>query len=297
MAEVFHVRYFAKEADKHSLPARHLAASLDGLDRIIVRFLWAIETQAPATRSPSTATVSLDVFAPQAGCIDLSLLAAVAYGFMPFVGSMQEAVRNKLCEHIVSFVMLRWGGRRAEAEDHLSKALDIIEKQNERFAEDRRHERETASADRQREREHIATLMRMQVELHKADAVKAAKPVGESCRSMKITDGEAVVEVDEATAEAVKAKEELEVSDVIEMTFQVDGIELSSKTLKVFDPDTPARRVNVHISDPAFDPLHPSENPYETAVQRRSRIKLTGKATRKADGTLKTFHAIGGQAL
>ncbi|MCS6623326.1 hypothetical protein N0B44_10415 [Roseibacterium beibuensis] len=267
------------------------------MDKIVVRFLWAIETEAQATRSPSPTTVSLDVFAPEAGCIDVSLFAGVASGFMPFVASMQEAVRAKLCEHIVSYVMLRWGGRRTEAEDHLKMALDIIENQNERFAEDRRHERETTAMDRQREREHIEALFRSQADLHKADAAKAARPVGESCRSMTITNGDTSVEVDEATAEAVKAKEELEVSDIIEMTFQVDGIELSSKTLKVFDPETPTRRVKVHISDPAFDPLHQSENPYETAVQRRSRIKLTGKATRKPDGTLKTFHAISGQAL
>lgn len=297
MEEVFHVRYFSADANTHHLPARHLAASLEGLDRIVVRFLWAIETEATASRSPSPATLSLDVLAPQTGCIDISLLVGAASSFMPFIGSMQEAVRNKLCEHIVSFAMLRWGGRRVEAEGHLGKALDIIEKQNERFAADRTHERETAAADRQREREHIAALMRAQVELHRADAAKAVKPIGESCRSMTITDGAGAVEVDEATAEAVKAREELEVSNVIEMTFQVDGIELSSKTLKVFDPDKPTRRINVHISDPAFDPVNQGENPYETAVRRRSRITLTGKATRKADGTLKTFHAISAQAL
>jgi hypothetical protein len=114
---------------------------------------------------------------------------------------------------------------------------------------------------------------------------------------MLISSGGDQVHVDEATAEAVKAKEELTVSDVVEMSFQVDGIELSSKTLKVFDPDRPNRRINVHISDPAFDPLSPGENPYETAVQQRKRIKLTGKATRKTDGSLKSFHAIGAETL
>lgn len=308
MTEVFHIQYLGGTADQHSLPARDLAASLGGLDRIVVRFLWAIETETTASRSPSSETLSLNVFAPRAGCIDISVFAAAASGFMPFIGSMQDAVRNKLCEHIVTYTMLRWGGRRAEAENHLSEALDLIDKQNERNAEDRirereaavsdrQHERETAASERQREREHVEKILRLQVELHRGDASRAARPVGSSCRSMTIKNGDAPVVIDEATADAIKTKEELEVSDVIEMDFQVDGIELSSKTLKVFDPDRPAKRVSVHISDPAFDPMHPSENPYETAVRQRGRIRLTGKATTKPDGTLKSFYAISAKAI
>lgn len=297
MPDVFRVQYFGLNTHQHDLPAIHLSASLEGLNRIVVRFLWAIEIEAKATRSPSPETLSLNVFAPKAGSIDVSLFAAAASAFMPFIASMHDAALNKLCEHIVSYTMLRWGGRRREAESHLGQALDIIDKQNERFTEDRRHEREMAGADRQREREHVEAILRLQVELHRRDAAKAARPVGESCRAMKITDGDASVDIDEATAEAMKAREELEVSDIIEMEFQVDGIELSSKTLKVFDPDRPARRILAHISDPAFNPLQPSENPYEAAVRRRSRILLTGKATRKPDGTLRSFHAIGARDI
>jgi hypothetical protein len=297
MAEVLHIRYEGRTKDQHDLPARHLAASLEGLDKIVVRFLCAIETNAIAKRSPSPETISLNVFAPQAGCIDISVFAAAASSFMPFVASMQDAARNKLSEHIVSYTMLRWGGRKNEAESQLGKALDIIDQQNERFAQDRVHEREAAAADRQRERKHVEAILRSQADLHRGDAAKAARPIGSSCSGMLISSGGDQVHVDEATAEAVKAKEELTVSDVVEMSFQVDGIELSSKTLKVFDPDRPNRRINVHISDPAFDPLSPGENPYETAVQQRKRIKLTGKATRKTDGSLKSFHAIGAETL
>lgn len=297
MSEVFHIRYQGRSAEQHDLPARHLAASLEGLDRIVVRFLWAIETNTTATRSPSPETLSLNVYAPQAGCIDISVFADAASAFMPFVASMQDAVRNKLSEHIVSYTMLRWGGRKTEANNHLSKALDIIDRQTELMAEDRLKEREAALADRQREREHVESILRSQVDLHRRDAAKAVRPIGASCSGMSISNEGAAVDIDEATAEAVKAKEELTVSDVIEMTFQVDGIELSSKILKVFDPDGQNRRINVHISDPTFDPLSPGENPYETAVRQRKWIRLTGKATRKADGTLKSFHAIGAEVL
>ncbi len=297
MHQVFHVRYRGGDADSHDIPARHLAASLEGLDKIVVRFFWAIETQTIARRSPSTETASLNVLAPTAGCIDISLFAGVAQSLMPFIGSMQEAVRNKLSDHIISYTMLRWGGRKAEAEDHLSKALDIIEKQNELMAEDRKHERETLADDRQRERGHVEAVLRAQVESHRSDAAKAARPVGISCRNMLIADGDTSTDIDEATAEAVKAKEELVVSDVMDITVRVDGIELSSRTLKVFDPENPGKRIRVHISDPAFDPLHPGENAYETAVQKRGDIRLTGKATRKPDGSLKSFHAIGAVAL
>lgn len=297
MAEFFHVRYRGGDADQHELPARHLAASLEGIDRIVVRALWAIETSAPSKRSPLPKTLGVSVRAPTAGCLDISAYATVATAVMPFVASMHEAVRNKLCEHIVSYTVLRWGGRKNEAENNLGAAMDIIDAQNERFAEDRKHERDAAYEDRQREREHIAGLLRSQADSQRGDARKAVQPVGVSCRNMLISHEDQKTEFDEATAEAVKAKEELSVSEVMDMTVQVDGIELSSKTLKVFDPDRPGKRVNVHISDPAFDPLHPGENPYETAVNERRRIRLTGKATRKADGTLRSFHAISALAI
>lgn len=139
MRDVFHIQYRGGDAEGHDIPARHLAASLEGLDKIVVRFLWAIETQNSAVRSPSTETASLNLLAPTAGCVDISLFAGVAQSLMPFIGSMQDSVRNKLSEHLISYTMLRWGGRKVEADCHLSKALDIIEKQNELIAEDRKH--------------------------------------------------------------------------------------------------------------------------------------------------------------
>lgn len=297
MPEGFHVRYQGGYAGQHEIPARHLAASLTGLDRIVVRSLWAIETQIPATRSPSPETVSLNVHAPTPGCIDISLVAGAASVFMPYISSMHAAIRSKLCDHILNFTVLRWGGRPKEADTHLGKALDIIEQHSQTVAQDRIHEREAVYADRQRERENMVALLRAQAELHRGDVAKAVAPVGASCRSMTIANDVVEFEIDEATAEAAKSKEELTVSDVIEMTFRVDGIELSSKTLRVFDPDTPNRRVKVHIADPSFDPLNVSENPYDIAVRERRQIRLTGKATRKPDGTLRSFHAIGAVAI
>lgn len=293
MSEIFHIRYTGGTADAHDIPARELAASLEGLDRIVARFLWAIETGTTAKRLPSSNAVSLNVYAPKQGSVDFSMFAGVASAIMPFIGSFQEAVRNKLSEHLVSYTMLSWGGRKTEAENHLVRALDIIEAQQQNAAEDRKHEREARDADRQREREHIQEIIRLQNEFHKADARKVAKPIGSSCGAMEISGQGTSTEIDEATAEVIKATEDLVVSDVVEMTFEVDGIELSSKRLKVFDPERPNKRVFVHILDPEFDPLHPNDNPYELAVKERSTIRLLGKATRDTNGNLRCFHAIG----
>lgn len=291
----FRIKYDGRDAENHLIPARHLARSLEGVDRIVVRFLSAIETQVNSERSPSSQTVHLSVRAPKAGSVDVSLFPEVAAAFMPFVGTMTEAIRGKLCEHIANYVMLFWGGRRKEADSQMEKMLDILDKHTGAFTEDRHREREAQFADRKHEREHVAQLLRDQALLHRDDAVKVATPVGESCSSIGLVGSDATVTIDEATAGAIKAKKVLEVSDVITMTFKVEGIQLSSKTLRIYDPEVPGRVIRAHISDPSFDPVHPSENSYELAVQSRAHIELTGKATRDENGKLVAFHAVGGE--
>lgn len=301
----FRVKYDGGIADQHLLSARQFAASIAAFDRITVLFLTAIERREVAQRSPPAESLFLAISPPKRGSVDLTLLPQIAAAVMPFVGEFTEAVRTKLVEHIAGFVLMFWGGRKADADTHMEKILDILDKQRESLdrqhsalVEDRKHERETAAASRQQEREHIERILRFQVEHHKGDAKNAVAPVGSSCRTLQIgSDKSWSTELDEATADAIRTSTEVVVSDVITLDFEVDGIHLSTKTLTVFDPDNPKRRVKAHISDPSFDPLTPGKNPYEEAVQQRRKIRLTGKSTTTSDGTFKAFHAISGKVL
>lgn len=296
-ASSIHLRFDGLEATRHLLPAKQLAQSISALDRIIVRFLVAIETVGPSKRSPPPEFASLMVAPPREGSFDMAILPQIAATAMPFVGDMTQAMLSKVIEHIIGYVLLSWGGRKAEADAHMEKLLDILDRHALAALEDRKAERAAAFEDRQREREHVERILRMQAELHQKDAREVVTPIGRSCTSLVIGNHHGIIDMDEATAEAVRSKAPVEVSDVMEQVFAVDGIQLSSKVLTVFDPDEPGRKVKAHISDPALDPLHPSENPYEAAVRDRKRIKLTGKMTRSPDGRLLTFHAISGEVV
>lgn len=69
------------------------------------------------------------------------------------------------------------------------------------------------------------------------------------------------------------------------------------KALMVADPERPSKKVPAYIVDPTFDPLEARDNPYESAVRERRRIRLTGRVTRHPDGRIKSFHAIAGALL
>lgn len=286
------------DADRHMIPARDLAKTLEGLDRIATLFLVAVERGDVARRMPPTNMVSLEVRAPNAGSVEVGMVAQAMAAAMPFVGDFTEAVRAKLVEHFTSHVLLFFGGRRAAADEHMDKVLDILQEQLRAQGEDRQRERAAVYADREGERAHLERVLRMQAEILKPDAVKVVTPLGRSCSNIQFGDQEDDdLELDEATAEAVRAKRELIVSDVLEMDFDVDGLSLSKKALIVSDPERPAKKINAYIVDPTFDPTVAGENPYDTAVKERRRIRLTGRVTRQPDGRIKYFHAIAGSLL
>lgn len=286
------------DADRHAIPARDLAKTLEGLDRIATLFLVAVERGEVARRMPPADMVSLEVRAPQAGSVDVGMAAQAMAAAMPFVGDLTEAVRSKLVEHFTSYVLLFFGGRRAAADEHMEKILDILQEQLRFQDADRERERAAVYEDRERERAHMERVMRLQAEILKPDAVKVVTPLGRSCSNIRFGDQEdGDLELDEATAEAVRAKQQLVVSEVLSMDFEVDGLSLSKKALMVADPEHPSKKIPAYIVDPTFDPLVGGENPYEAAVRERRRIRLTGRVTRLPDGRIKSFHAIDGILL
>ncbi|MEI4473340.1 DUF7946 domain-containing protein [Frigidibacter sp. MR17.24] len=291
----FSIKYGGGEADEHRLPARHLAESLIGLNRIVSVTLFAIEKRQKTVKTPPEAAFYLAVEAPKAGSVELLMgVPHVAAAMAPFIADLTEAARAKLAGHIVGYLMLFWGGRKAEASVELDKLLDLLDKE----ARDKTKMFDAILADRQREREHFERILQMQAEVHRGDVRKLVAPVGRSCSVLKVvSDGASLIEIDAPTADAIREKEDVTVSGIVEMIFEVDGLTLSSKTMQLVDPENPGRRIKAHIGDPALDPLSQSDNPYEEALKTRAKIKLTGKSTRHADGRLKTFHAMHGEVV
>lgn len=80
--------------------------------------------------------------------------------------------------------------------------------------------------------------------------------------------------VDEAMAETIRNREDLELSDLIEMTLRTDGFSHHGKTLKVEHPEIPGRFINAGVKDPIFDAL---PNPYTEAASECATITVRAK--------------------
>lgn len=279
-------------AAHHRLPARHLGPALVGLDAIVSSLFAALETKVVQRKKPRETTLVLAVGEPRSGSFELAWIAQVAPSMLPLWPHFSDAIQSKLVEHFVNYVMLWFGGRRREADHLMDKMIDLLATEQAWTHEDRQREREAIYADRQRERESIRALLHQQaLALHGA-AKFSVTPIGRSASSFSAaTVHRDTPLIDEATADAIRAKEELEVSDLLNMTFRIEGLRDQRRTMFVYDPeDEEGTRVfPVIIADPAFDL---PGNDYKRAYAEGLPITLEGKTTRSIDGPIRTFHAI-----
>lgn len=280
-------------ADRHRLPARHLGPALIGLDKIVSSLLLALETGKVQRRSPrGEPKLILTVNEPRKGSYDLGWVAEIAPALLPLFPAFSDAIQAKLIDNFVNYVMMWFGGRRGEANEIMEKMLEIIAAEQIRQHADRQHEREAFYADAERQRATIRALLHDQAEALHAAARQSITPVGHSASSFAVSpkDGHGY-SVDTATADAIREKSPVEVSEILSMTFWVDGLRDQTKIMWVYDPEDPEgkRIFPVSIVDPAFEA--PGNN-YKTAYSESRQITLTGKTTRLADGMIKTFHAV-----
>jgi hypothetical protein len=210
---------------------------------------------------------------------------------LPLAADFGAAVQGKMVEHFVNYVLLMFGGRNPEAEKSMDRLLDIFQENQKAQYEDRQRERE----DRQAERDNVRQIIRELASSQRSTAMNVVKPVGRSCSEFSTYTETASIKIDEATADAIRSKEDVEVSDLVEMEFRVDGLVRHERKLRVFDPEDPSRELWVQIADPAFDE---EPNAYIRAFVEHRSIRLTGKSTRnKANGKLVKFHAINAEII
>jgi hypothetical protein len=286
-------RFEGLDADRHVLAARDMGHALIGVDKIVRAALTTIDNRRFSGRGRSGAGVfSLMAAEPIRGSVELQAMIEVAALTLPFYADVALALRAKMVERCVDFVLLRLGGRHREADGAMEKILDFMSEEHAamRAAEDARDKR--SLEDREREREHHRLMFDKMADTLRPAARDAVYPIGRSCRTL--TTGsrgtEAPSIIDEPTADAIRAKEPLEVGDVCEITFKVDGLTRSKRHLRVYDPESiDDRFFTINVVDPDFERL---DGPYSLAIAGRGQLRLTGKPTRKQDGTLHAFHAI-----
>ena len=120
---------------------------------------------------------------------------------------------------------------------------------------------------------------------------EAVKPIGKSCENVKFGPDalNLTTEIDEPTADVIRTSQELELSDMHEMTLNVDGYTHHNKKLKVAHPTIEGRFINADIRDPAID-IKP--NAYTDAASTKSNIKVLAKIATSPDNEIQRIYIM-----
>lgn len=111
-------------------------------------------------------------------------------------------------------------------------------------------------------------------------AINATAPVRPSARSLAFsTDASPKLVVDEAMADAIRAKGELEVSDLQTTTLTAYGWTYHSRLLNVHHPERPGKFISAKVRDPLGEV---DGNVYADAARDKATITVQAKIARRA---------------
>lgn len=189
--------------------------------------------------------------------------------------------------HFLSYLLAKLGGRPSDAEPHFKQMLDAIVQMREADAADRLDERDKHYENEERWRQAFLSL----AEKLREPARNVVAPVGRTAEIMRVVpppgySGPTTV-VDVPMADAIRAKEPLEVGEMERIRVKIDGITLRSRTIKIEDPQQPGRYINADVRDPAFD--H-EPNIYKEAVGGEMLLDI--KPSRRPNGEIAKLYVM-----
>lgn len=264
------IKFEGRDADQHIVDMRLLGRALQGFDRIISAGIIVLSEKRPP-RKKERAPLRVKAFPPTEGSQEIQAVLQDMPGLLALGWQLYSSTDGEIIWHWVSLVLSFFGGRKNEAEGHLQAMLDL----NKHHLESRDRATEAQLASRDKENQEWRDLI-MRVVQHLAPAaLDAVAPVGPSVRNVGVKiGGTAMTGVDEAMADSIRAKGELDLGDLKPMTLVTDGFAHHNRTLKVERPDEPGRYMTAVVKDPAFDEF---PNAYTRAASERAAITVMAK--------------------
>lgn len=280
----FRLRYDGGVAADHRIDMRNLGKSLIGVEKIVSDSL-VVTFQGRLPKPREHRDVELFVEAPRAHCVDISVLLVMAPGLLPFAQEILKDYTKDYVSSLLGHVLSFFGGRQKEADAHMEKLLDLTREMHSGHLADRSEDRAYALATQE-------NMLRLVDKLHPA-ARQVVAPVGRSCNELILPAPAAghVTIIDVAMADAIRAKEPVEVGDMTRMIVHVDTVSISRRAMRVQLPsDTEGNFVEASIRDPAFDE-NPNHNIYTAALGGLLAVDV--KPTyRKETGELIKLHVM-----
>ena len=265
------VRFVGLDADDNVIDMRLFGEALIGIEKTLSSGLNTLAVGP--VRSRSKLLLAIKATPPRDGSVQVDAVVEMAQGTLPLLKPALVFAGGEIAKHLVSAVIKRFGGAKKQSSSEVEKMLDLMKIEKE---------------DRQRERANINEV----IDRLRPAAVQMMAPVGRSAEKLILSsdNDDDPTAFDVPMAQALRSRNDLEVSDMQTMRLKVDGVTVHNRTLKVEDPDNPGRFVTAEVRDPAFTD---GENVYTLSVTKV--IEVQAKATYR-DGVLHRIHIMDAKA-
>lgn len=260
------IKYEGGDADRHLVEMRALGNSLIGFERIIsdgLIFLGEDRLPKRGERHPLVVRAK----EPVIGSSEIPIILTQATGLLPFTWWLLQTGAAEAVSYFATYVFTKLSGRNSEAKAALDAMVRMreIEAKERMIAQEQWLEHEAGWRDQL-----FALTNRLAM-----SAIKAVTPVGPSVDHFKLNGSKApALLVDLPTADAIRAKGELEVTDLRPIDLRVDGFVHHSKKLNVENPDQPGAYISADVRDPIFEQV---PNVYTEAAANKSVIRVQAK--------------------
>jgi predicted DNA-binding transcriptional regulator len=248
---VVKLRYDGLDAEAHELDLSALGESLQGAAKVLGAAGTFATTGRLAIRRDAM-DVRVVAREPQANCFSISAVLQ----FVQQQGLLQGGL-TAIIAGVVSYVFAKASNNKDEMKllsQSLEKAIEALSKGNSQT-----HDTLVSVVDR------LADALR-------PAAKQVVAPIGRSCRQLTVGDD---LVIDEATAAAIRGRDDDEVDAMREYLIQITELDLENRTAKVRLGDGSPGRIRAVISDPAIATLG---NPYARAFSSQENIKVQAKA-------------------
>lgn len=274
------IKFQGGDADKHHVEMRSLGNSLLGFERIISDGLIFMGEDRLPRRGERHALI-VQAREPVIGSSEIPIILTQAHGLLPLAWWLMETGAGEVISYFATWVFTKLSGRESEAK----AALEALERMRETEARERVETQRLWLAHQEGWRDQLFALTD---KLANA-AIRAVAPIGPSVDNFKLNGAKAPpLLVDLPSADAIRAKGELEVSELQTIDLRVDGFVHHNKKLNVENPENPGSYISADVRDPLFDNV---PNAYTEAAANQSVLRVQAKLGYRA-GALERIYIM-----
>ncbi len=273
LIEPMKVKFVGLDANENRMDALYLGQSLTGIARVynsVGHFYFHGQF-----RTSEHSEVRVQVGPPKPGSIFYLLYMLLVHGKLALYPELLFSLAELAVPAIVKAMIAKKTGQ-TEA---LNKALDVIDRQNERYHELVR----VNQGNDMRTREQLIGVIQHLVSQNRLPMADMAAPVGKTVSEVRQIPAKAdQIVIDPPTAESLRSPEEVIVGDVKNFRGTITALDTKTGAFK-FEEAESGRELRGKITDPA---LATPQNIYSHALDTKEALALVAKPTLREDGEI-----------